>query len=199
MQVVLGIRSGERDTKEMVFRMQAAGIVTIDERLVVDVVYDQIERAVAIQVRVCGAAREARRRQAPLGRLVGKVKTAEVVERIVRQGRRGHRARELQEVRALAPIVRHRSHRLPVRDERDVVLRRNVFRDAGRYEDVLVAIEIEISDQCAPAPVRARNSGDLTDVAERVVMIVSLEHVAHQLVMISAAHLGLLHVPFVEA
>ena len=120
------------------------------------------------------------------------------MERIVRQRRRRHRVRELQEVRALAAVVRHRSHRLAVRDERDVVLRRDVFRDAGRYEDVLVAIEIEIGDERAPAPIRSRDFRHLADIAERTIAIVVLEHVAHQLMVIATARATLIHLPTVE-
>src|SRR5207302_7346243 len=60
----IGARSLEPHLQEAVLP-DRPGVVAIDERLLVDVVHDQVERAVAVQVAVGRAAREARRIQAP--------------------------------------------------------------------------------------------------------------------------------------
>ena len=55
----------EAHARKRFVRMQRARVVAVDERLLVDVVDDEIERAVAVEIAVRGAAREARRVQPP--------------------------------------------------------------------------------------------------------------------------------------
>ena len=93
--------------------MQRTRVVAVDERLVVDVVHDQIERAVAVEIAVRRAVGEARRRQPPRGRLVREAQAAVVVKRVVRERRRASsRSISLQEVDARCPVLRHLLHRL---------------------------------------------------------------------------------------
>src|SRR5205085_5183359 len=49
---------------------QSARVVAVDERRIVDVVHDQVERSVAVEIGVRGAAREARSVETPRGALV---------------------------------------------------------------------------------------------------------------------------------
>ena len=109
---------------------------------------------------------------------------------------RCHRVGERLEVDALS--LRRIDHRLLVGEERDVVLRCYVLGDAVGDVDVLVAVEVKIGEQRTPAPVCAGDTRHLADVAERTIAVIQLEHVAHQLVMKSVAHLGLVGVPALE-
>src|SRR2546422_691086 len=165
------------------------GVVAVDERFVVDVVHHQIEGAVAIQVPVGRATREARRVQAPGGTLVREGQVAPVTERVVRQLGRAHRVDQPPEVHA-AP-ARGLDHGLPVRQKRDVVLGRDVLRQAVGDVDVLVAVQIEIGEERAPAPVRPGHAGHLADVRERTVAVVEMEHVAGKLIIEAVTQLGL--------
>ena len=88
---------------------------------------------------------------------------------MVELGRR-HRLGERAEIDALA--FRRGEHRLLAGEECDVILRRHVLGDAIRDVDVLVAVQIEISEQRAPAPVSARHARHLADVAERPVAVI---------------------------
>jgi hypothetical protein len=99
-----------------------------------------------------------------------------------------------------APAARAALHRPRICEEGDVVLRRHVPQEPVRDEDVLVAIEVEVRDQRAPAPVRSRDAGHLADIrerrrlprAQRRVAVVVLEHVAHELAAVARAHLRLM-------
>ena len=181
---------------EIVVREQRPGVVAIDESFLVDVVDDQVRRPVAVQIPVGRAIGEARRVQSPGGALVGERQVTVVPECVVRQLRRAHRCREFQEVHPLA--LCGRAHRLVLPQERDVVLRRDVLGEAVRHIDVLGAVQIEVRDEGAPAPVRAGHAGQLADVRERAVAVVEMEHVAGELVVKAVADLGLEAVPVLE-
>ena len=175
---------------------ERAGVVAIDKGFLIDGVDDQVEGAVAVEVAVGGAAGEARRVEPPGRAPVGEGPVAVVLERVVRQRSGGHRGDEPQEIHPRAP--RGRAHRLVVRQEGDVVLRRDVLGEPVRHVDVLVAVEIEIGDERAPGPVRPGHAGELPDVGERAVAVVELEHVAHELVVVPVPQLGLIDVPALE-
>src|SRR6266702_6890269 len=94
-------------------RRQGSGVVAIDERLLVDVVYDQIDRAVAVQVAVGGAARKTRRVEAPGRALVREGRVPPVAERVVRQLGGAHRVDEPLEIHACAAVAWTMVSRLP--------------------------------------------------------------------------------------
>ncbi len=171
-------------------------VVPIDERLLVDVVHDQIERAVAIQVAVGRAARKAQRVQSPGRALVREGQVAPVMEGEVRQLGRAHRIHQPPEVHA-SP-ARGLDHGLPARQKRDVVLGGDVLGEAGGDVDVLVAVQVEIGQQHAPAPVRPGHTGHLADVRESAVAVVEVEHVARKLIIKPVPHVGLETVPALE-
>ncbi len=180
----------------MVLGQCGAGVVAINERFVVDVVHHQVEGPVAVEIAVRGAVREVGRGETPGGALVGEREIAVVVERVVGQLGRGHRPDEAHEIHVAA--TRRLAHRLVVRQEGHVILRRDVFGEPVRDEDVFLAVEIEIRDQRAPGPVGAGHAGHLSDVCEPAVAVVQLQHVAHELVVIALTQLGLIHVPALE-
>ena len=95
-------------------------------------------------------------------------------------------------------VLRRRLQGLLIAQKRDVVLRRHILGHSAGDVDVLVAIEVEIRDEGAPTPVGARHAGHLANVAERPVAVVQLEHVAHQLIVKSVVHLGLIRIPSLE-
>ncbi len=156
----------------MIALEQSAGVVAVDERFVVDVVHDEIERAIAIQVRVHCAVAEAGLVQSPAGGLVRKGQITLVAEGVVLELSRGHRVDEGLEIDFL-PLGR-RPHRLLAREEGDVILRRHVLGKAVRDIDVLEAIQIEIREERAPAPVGPGHSSHLPNVAERSIAVVQL-------------------------
>ena len=115
-------RPVEPDLQEVI-RRERTGVVAIDEGLLVDVVDDQIERPVAVQVAVGGAAREAQRVQVPGRALIGKREIAAVAKRVIGQLGRAHRVHEPPEVEASpSPRPRGLLQRFPPGEERDVVL-----------------------------------------------------------------------------
>src|SRR2546422_6983255 len=61
------------------------------------------------------------------------------------------------------------------RQKRDVVLGRDVLRQAVGDVDVLVAVQIEIGQERAPAPVGPGHAGHLADVRERAVAVVEMK------------------------
>src|SRR5204863_7538217 len=100
-------------------RRQRPGIVAIDERLLVDVVHDEIDRTVAVQVAVGGPARKTRRVDAPGRARVCERRVAPVAKRVVRQLGRGHGVDEPLEIHARA--ARGVDHRLAVPEKSDVI------------------------------------------------------------------------------
>ena len=115
----VGAHAFQADLEVAVWR-ERPSIVAINEGFLVDVVHDEVERAIAVQVAIGGAAREARRVEAPGGARVDERQVPVVAEGIVRQLRRGHRGHEPPEVHP--PPARGLHHRLPLRQEGDVVL-----------------------------------------------------------------------------
>ena len=180
----------------MIGRLQRASVVAIDERSVVRIVHHEIEGAISVEVRVCRAVPEARSIQPPARRLIRESQVALIAIGVVPQLRRGHRAGKTRVIDVL--VLRRRFQCLLVAQERNVILRRHVLGDSVGDVDVLVAIEVEIRDERAPAPVGARDAGHLPDVAERSVAVVQLQHVAHQLVMKAVLHFGLVRAPSLE-
>src|SRR2546425_8177479 len=73
-----------------------------------------------------------------------------------------------------------------------------VLGEAGGDVDVLVAVQIEVRHEHAPAPVRPGHAGHLADVRERAVAVVEMQHVAGKLEIETVAHLGLQAVPAFE-
>ena len=191
----IGARALEPHLQVMV-RGERPGVVAIDERLLVDVVHDQIDRAVAVQVAIGSAARKTRRVEAPGRALVREGRVAPVAKRVVRQLGRAHRVDEPLEIHPRA--ARRLDHGFPAPQKCDVVLGRDVLGEPVRHVDVLVAVEIEIRDERAPAPVGSRHTRHLADVRERAVPVVQMEHVARELVMKVVAHLFLEPVPVLE-
>src|SRR5207302_10223610 len=79
----IGAHALEPHLQVMVWR-ERSGVVAIDERLLVDVVHDQIDRAVAVQVAIGSTARKTWRVEAPGRTLVGEGRVAPVAKRVVR-------------------------------------------------------------------------------------------------------------------
>src|SRR6267378_3104524 len=110
----------EADLQVVIGGELCAGVVPIDERFVVHVVYDEIRRAVAIQIPVCRAVRETRQVNAPGCTHLRERQIAVVAKCIVAELGRSHGLDQAHEIHALP--ARRGKHRLVVAEEGDVVL-----------------------------------------------------------------------------
>ena len=95
--------AGETDLQEALLGRLGTGVVAVHECLVVHVVHDEVECAVAVQVPVRCAVREARLVEAPGRGDLGERQVAGIAKRVIGEPGRAHRVDQAQEVDALAP------------------------------------------------------------------------------------------------
>ncbi len=192
----VGAGSLELHLQPAVPRQERARVIAVDRGRFVDVVHDEIERSVTIEIAVRGAVRGAGRIQTPVAAAIGKRQIALVPERVVGQRRGGHFPNEPQEVHL---AVADRGHERSVaRQIGKVILSREVAGHAVGDVDVLAAVEVEIRDQRAPAPVGPGHARELADLRKRAIAVAQVQHVARELVVVSVLQFRAGLVPALE-
>jgi hypothetical protein len=161
---------------------QRAGVIAVDERLAVDVVDDEVDGAVAVEVPVGGAAREARHVEPPRPRVVGEAQPAarrgHVAEGVVRDRRRIHRLRQAEEVDLAGARLRDLLH---------LVWSPGTRRSPslGCPSQPLVNVDVLATDEVESTAGRSSPVGGATPAAgrtsgERAAAVVPLQHVPHR-------------------
>ena len=159
-------------------------LVAIDKGGLVDIIDHQIQIAIVIQIGISGAVAVRRLCDAPVLGFIDKRLSGLVGKNIVGNVGSRHMLNNLQHILPLQPTFRlHDS--VHIIDEIEV---RIVAVIAVSDEKVFPAVVIIVGQQGGPAPIGVRHTRQLTDFAERAVAIVELEHIAHVLVMKTAAH-----------
>ncbi len=142
--------------------------VAKDERPHIDVVDDEIEISVVVQISVGRSVREARRRQSPRLGHVLEPKIPASREHVVGDRIRGNHLDQSLEVDVIIPD--QLIHRSLVSDLDQVIGIRQILVDSVRHEQVPDAVQVEVGDESAPAPVGglyARHASDLAELDGR--------------------------------
>ncbi len=190
----VGRRAFQRHLQE-VMPIALAGVVAINARGFVDVVDDQVQRAVVVQVHVRGAVGKPGIGQPPLLRAVGEGEIAVVLVGIVRDPNLRHLLQQVEVFLRDAPLQR-RLNGL-VGDVADVVEVVGPAVDPVADKEILVAAVVEVGKQGAPAPVRGVDAGQIPDIAKAPAPPVQLKGVASKLRMVPKAPLEAVRVvPF---
>ncbi len=166
----------------MVIAVDLVRPVAVDPGWCVDVVHHQIQRAVVVQVHVRGAGRESRLGQAPRLGHVGKGEVPVVAIRVAGNRHVRHLLEQRGELLVGHPVG-DRCLDLTVGHEGQEVHVVRPTVDAGRHQQILVAVVVQVGEQRRPAPVGRVHTREVPNLAESPLTAVEVQDVFRHLRM----------------